>query len=206
MVRHDGRERLRAYMRRHIDSDLQISLHMALMEPFFVHAQNQRYDLTGRTCCEEQELEISAAIRRATEGSHVSITVATPSRPGVTGFWPGRAWRRRLSMLTTNPGEMFAKEHHRAWHGHEGFAEFNRVVDTALWDKSLDESIRFPSRELTMLCRHVVNNVIRLYLTYAIHGSVVGTNRLAQLLVCLPATIPLGDIEEWPGTCLMLAA
>ncbi|MFC1702973.1 hypothetical protein ACFLZO_00725 [Patescibacteria group bacterium] len=193
------------YMHHHIESELQISLHLAIMEPFFVHAQNQRYALDVRKDCEDHEKEISRAIRLATEGSHVSVTFATPSRPGVTGFWPGRAWRRRLSMLTTDPGAMFAMETLRAWHGHEGFGEFNTVINDTLWEQSLDESISFPSRELTMRCRHIVNSAIRLYLTYAIHGSVVGTNRLAHLMACLPTTIPLGDIEEWPGTCLMLA-
>lgn len=205
MVRYDRRERLLAYMRRFIERDLQIGLHMALMEPFFVHAENQRYQLASRALCEEQHQDITSALQRATEGSHVSITVVTPSRPGTSGFLPGRAWRRRLSMLTTHPGEAFIKEHLRAWHGREGYGEFDAVVNAALWEQSLDESIDFPSRELTIRCRHVVNSAIRLYLTYAIHGSVIGTNRLAPFMAYLPTAIPLGDIEEWPGTCLVLA-
>ncbi len=189
-----------------IEDELQLSLHMALMDPFFLHAQNQCYRLADRALCEAREQELTGAIRRATEGSHVSITVATPAHPGTTGFWPGRAWKKRISRLTTDPGESFAQEYLRAWHGRDGFGAFNNAVNTALWEESLEESIVFHSNELTMRCRHVVNNVIRLYLSYAVHGSVIGTNRLGQLLSCLPTAIPLGDIEEWPGTCLVLGA
>lgn len=206
MVRHDRRARLLAYLRRFIESDLQIGLHMALLEPFFVHAENQRYQLASRDQCEDQHRHITSAIQRATEGSHVSITVLTPSRPATSGFLPGRAWRRRLSKLTTNPGDAFTRELLRAWHGREGYGEFDTVVNATLWEQSLDESIDFPSRELTVRCRGVVNSLIRLYLTYAIHCSVIGTHRLAPLMSYLPTTIPLGDIEEWPGTCLILAA
>lgn len=206
MVHYNGRERLMAFLKHRIESELQIGLHMAIMEPFFAHAENQHYKLTSRSQCEQQHQDLTSAIQRATQGSHVAINIVTPSRPGISGFFTRNAWRRRLLMLTTHPGDAFVKECNRAWHGHEGFGEFDAIVNTALWERSLDESIDFHSRDLTTRCRNVVNSVIRLYLTYAIHGSVIGTNRLAPLMSYLPTAIPLGDIEEWPGTCLVLAA
>lgn len=69
-------------------------------------------------------------------------------------------------------------------------------MNAILWEQALDASIEFHSRELTVRCRGVVNSMIRLYLTYTIHGSVIGAHRLAPLMSYLPTTIPLGDIEE----------
>lgn len=73
MTRYDRRERLLAYITRFVENDRQIDLHMALLEPFFVHVENQRYTLASRAQCEDQHRYITSAIQRATEGSHVSI-------------------------------------------------------------------------------------------------------------------------------------
>ena len=45
MVRHDGSDRLLAYLRTHVEDDVHLSHHMVLMEPFFEHALDQRYRL-----------------------------------------------------------------------------------------------------------------------------------------------------------------
>jgi len=204
MTHISGPDELRAYLSTRVEDEAQRELHMLLMDPFFVHAHNQHYRLAEADGRGVRDSELTHAISLATEREIVTSATASIGLPGTFAIFLNNAWKKRLRRLTGNLPMRFIHEANRAWHGRDGIGAFLHVFETAVWNGSLEEAFDFPSRVLNDHAKAIVRGILLAYLSHAANGSVVGTKRLAPLVSVLPTAIPLGETEEWPGTCLFL--